>query len=57
MDNKKKTQVDFIQSHSLRDILLTLNKYNEDYPDAPILKEDIVTIFKEEDTFILVYYK
>lgn len=57
MDSKKKTQVDFIQSHSLRDILLTLNKYNEAYPDTPILKEDIVTIFKEEDTFILVYYK
>lgn len=57
MDSKKKTQVDFIQSHSLRDILLTLNKYNGTNPDTPILKEDIVTIFKEEDTFILVYYK
>lgn len=55
-DNTK-TQVDFLQAHSLRDLLHQLNSYNKAYPDTPIIKDDIVDIYKEEGTFILLYYK
>lgn len=52
-----KTTLDYLQAHSLRDILMQVNVHNENYPNNPILRDDIVDIFKEEDTFILLYYK
>lgn len=52
-----KKEIDYIQAHSLRDLLVTLNDWNSKYPDNVILKEDIVQIMKEEGTFILLYYK
>lgn len=52
-----KKEIDYIQAHSLRDLLATINEWNNKYPDAAILKEDIVQIMKEEGTFILLYYK
>lgn len=55
--NNTKAQVDFLQAHSLRDLLFQLNSYNKVHSDVPILKEDIVNIYKEEGTFILLYYK
>lgn len=59
-NNKKvilKTTLDYLQAHSLRDILIQVNTHNENYPDNPILRDDIVDILKEEGTFILLYYK
>lgn len=53
---KSKTQIDYFQAHSLRDLLMKVNHYNEGNPSAPILREDIVDILKEEDTYILLYY-
>lgn len=52
-----KRQLDFVQSHSLRELIAMVNKYNENNPANPILKEDVVEILKEEGTFILLYYK
>lgn len=56
-EKDKKTVIDFIQGHSLRDLLATVNDYNKNCPQAPILKEDIISIVKEEDTYILLYYR
>lgn len=52
-----KKEIDYIQAHSLRDLLETINKWNNKYPDNAILKEDIVQIMRENETFILLYYK
>lgn len=52
-----KNQIDYLQAHSLRDLLNRVNTHNIQCPDCPILKDDIVDILKEEDTFILLYYK
>lgn len=54
---KTKVLMDFLQAHSLRGLLDTVNAYNEHNSEHPILKEDIVKILKEEDTYILIYYK
>lgn len=48
---------DYLQAHSLRELLDQLNKFNEKSPGYPIQKEDIVHIFHEEGTYILIYYK
>ena len=56
-DTKPKSLIDFLQAHSLRDLLYNINTYNVNNPEHPILKDDIVDIFKEEDTYILLYYK
>ncbi len=57
MENTK-IQLDYIQAHSLRDLLTKVNFHNTQCPSSEvILKEDIVDILKEEDTFILLYYK
>lgn len=53
----QKTHLDFIQAHSLRGLMTQVNSHNSQNPEYPILKEDIVEILKEEDTFILLYYK
>lgn len=51
-----KRQIDYIQAHSLRDLLGAINGYNAS-AECPILKEDIVQLVKEEGTYILLYYK
>lgn len=56
-DAKAKVQMDYIQSHSLSDLILRVNTYNRNFPDTPILKDDIVGIMNEEGTHILLYYK
>ena len=57
MENTKK-QLDYILAHSIRDLLTKVNAHNTQCPASEaILKEDIVDILKEEDTFILLYYK
>lgn len=52
-----KKEIDYIQAHSLRDLLGTINKWNTEHPEEAILKEDIVQIMKWEETYILLYYK
>lgn len=53
----KKTQMDFIEAHSIRELLQKVNIHNTECPDSLILKEDIVEMIREEGTFILLYYK
>ena len=52
-----KTWIDYIQASSLRELLNNINSHNKEYPENAILKEDIVEIFKEEGTFIMLYYR
>lgn len=53
----KKTVVDYLQAHSIRELLEKVNTHNVNCPNSLILKEDVVDILKEGDTFILLYYK
>lgn len=58
MEKKKnKTELDYLQAHSLRALLTQVNTHNIENQETPILREDIVDIIKEDDTFILLYYK
>lgn len=52
-----KSQIDFIEGHSLRDVIRKVNLYNLHHEDNEILKEDIVQVIKEEDTYVLLYYR
>lgn len=54
---KKKIAMGYLQALSLRELLHTINTYNTQNPDIPILKEDIVYILHDEGTYILLYYK
>lgn len=54
---KEKTMIDFIQAHSLRDLMSAINDFNKKYPESAILKEDIVDIINEGNSYILLYYK
>lgn len=56
MERSDKTQLGAIQAHSLRSLVETVNHINEDSPEQ-ILKEDIITILKDEDTYFLLYFK
>ena len=53
----QKTRIDYMQATSLRELLNKVNSHNSDYPECAILKEDIVEILKEEETFIMLYYR
>lgn len=57
MVSKQKIKMGSLHAYSLQGLVTKVNEYNTSCPDAPILKEDIVDIFKEEETFILLYYK
>lgn len=52
-----KTEIKYLQDHSLRGLLEQVNAQNTTSPNTSILKEDIVQILHEEGTYILVYYK
>lgn len=54
---KQKTELSYIQANSLSNILAIVNKLNSDFPDSPILKDDIVQIMKNGEDYILLYYK
>ena len=54
---KQKTKLSYIQANSLSNILAIVNKLNSDFPDSPILKDDIVQIMKNGEDYILLYYK
>lgn len=53
----QKTELSYIQANSLSNILAIVNKLNRDFPDNPILKDDIVQIMKNGEDYILLYYK
>lgn len=53
----QKTQITYIQATSLRELLDNVNSHNSEHPENAILKEDIVEILKEEETFIMLYYR
>ena len=57
MTQKQKTELSYIQANSLSNILAIVNKLNSDFPDSPILKDDIVQIMKNDEDYILLYYK
>lgn len=54
---KQKTELGYIQANSLSNVLAIVNKLNSDFPDNPILKDDIVQIMKNGEDYILLYYK
>lgn len=56
-NTKQKLFMGYIQAPSLRELLAIVNKLNKDFPDNPILKDDIVQIMKNGEDYILLYYK
>ena len=56
-NTNQKVIMDYLQAHSLRELLALVNTHNINCPNSRILKEDIVNIINEEGTFILLYYK
>lgn len=56
-NTKQKLFMDYIQTSSLRELLAMANKHNKDFPDNPILKDDIVQIINNGGDYILLYYK
>ncbi len=56
-ETTQKTELSYIQANSLSNILAIVNKLNNDFPDNPILKDDIVQIMKNGEDYILLYYK
>jgi hypothetical protein len=57
MEGVIKTTIDFIQAHTVSELISIINNYNTMNPQNPILKEDIVDIKNDEGTYILLYYK
>ena len=57
MTQTQKTELSYIQANSLSNVLAIVNKLNSDYPDNPILEDDIVQIMKNGEDYILLYYK
>ena len=57
METKKK-YMDVIYTSSLRELVDKINDFNNS-TDTPILKNDIVKIFKDDDTglFYIVFYR
>lgn len=44
-------------SFSLRELVDFVNGVNSSNPNNKILKEDIVSLFKDGDSYFLLYYK
>lgn len=54
---KQKLFMNYIQASSLSKLLTIVNNINKDFPDSPILNNDIVQIMKNGEDYILLYYK
>lgn len=58
---KEKNTLAVLQAHSVREVIDCVNDINQasrQFDDiSPILKEDIVTIFKGDENYFLLYYK
>ena len=52
-----KQELAVLSSFSIRDIVNAINKNNADDSNQKILREDIVSVIKERDTFMLLYFK
>lgn len=62
IQDNKKTRLQVLQAHSLRELVSIINDNNEAASQnldgaQEILREDIVSIMKEYDTYFLLYYK
>ena len=55
--NGLKTHMDYISARSLRLLMDAVNGYNDDNPNTPILKDDIVEVKETGEGYILLYYK
>lgn len=56
-NTKQKLFMNYIQASSLSKLLTIVNNINKDFPDSPILNDDIVQIMKNGEDYILLYYK
>lgn len=56
-DKKVKRQLTVLQDHSLRGLLQQVNVINSGNEEDWILKDDIVEIIREDETFFLVYFR
>lgn len=52
-----KTYIDYLHASSLRDLIDTVNYHNRQFPETPILKDDIVSIQEGDNGYVLLYYK
>lgn len=55
MGRECKDNMAVLQAHSLRELIEQVNEINKGA--SKILKEDIVTILKEDETFFLLYFR
>lgn len=53
---KVKTHVAFATFNSIYEVVEFINGNNDNYPDEPILKEDIAMLNKENGVYTLLYY-
>lgn len=53
---EQKTTLSVIRAYSLRELIEAVNHYNQT-SDTPILKDDIVSLYKDNETYFLLYYK
>lgn len=59
MATNGKTRIDVIQANSLRELVDVVNSINVNagkHHEGMIEKDDIVSLLKDNDTFLLVYY-
>lgn len=52
-----KTRVTCLQATTLSELISMINTYNENTTHSPILKNDIVSVLKYGEGWILLYYK
>lgn len=52
-----KTRLTCLQATTLSELVYIVNTYNEDITHSPILKNDILSVLKNGEEWILLYYK
>lgn len=52
-NTKQKLFMNYIQASSLSKLLTIVNNINKDFPDSPILNDDIVQIMKNGEDSLL----
>lgn len=56
MTSYKKETMAVLHANSLRELVETVNSINDTTP-SKILKEDIVSVFRDEGAWLMLYYK
>lgn len=56
METGRKERIDVMQARSLRDLVNQINRVNSS-SGTKIMREDIVSLTKDEDTYFMLYYK